>query len=113
MDNGEQYTMVAGVACRISNGIDYDALLREALRVALRLDTDPENDNFDDIYNRIYELMDAYVHSPESDDLFDVVDRGDVDSGAGCKFCSTLMTRLASCVADVIPLEERKRKCTN
>ena len=98
--SGDTIKMVAGVACRNNNGVDYDELLREALRVALRIDTDPENDNFDDLYTRIGDLMDAYVASPEGDD----------DP-------ATLMTRLASCIADVIPLEERKRKrsreCTN
>ena len=88
--------LVAGVACQINNGVDYDELLREAVRIALRMDTDPEYDDFDERYTRIHELMEAYVHSPEGDDA-----------------PATLMTRLASCIADVIPLEERKRKCAN
>jgi hypothetical protein len=85
--------MVAGVACRINNGVDYDELLREALRI----DTVPEYDDFDELYSRIHELLEAYIHSPEGDG---------VDT-------SMLMARLATCIADVIPLEERKQKCAN
>jgi hypothetical protein len=40
--------------------------------------------------------MDAYIHSPE---------------GAGQDAC-ILMTRLAACVADVIPMAVRKRLCS-
>jgi hypothetical protein len=87
--------MVAGVCVPIyGGGPDYDELLRESIRVALRMDTNPTHDDFDDLYNRIRALMDAYLHSPE---------------GQGEDVC-TLMTRLAACVADVIPVEERKGK---
>ena len=46
-----------------------------------------------DLYDRIRALMDAYIRSPE---------------GAG-EDASTLMSRLAACVADVIPMAVRKR----
>ena len=89
----QQSQMVAGVCVphRAAGYDDYDELLREALRVALRIDTDPTHDNFHDLYTRIDELMDAYIRSPEGDDA------------------STMMARLAVCIIDVIPLEQRCR----
>jgi hypothetical protein len=94
----KQSRMIEGVSVAIGHdGIpDYDDLLREALRIALRTDMNPTHDDWDDIYDRIRGLMDAYIHSPE---------------GAGQDAC-ILMTRLAACVADVIPMAVRKRLCS-
>jgi hypothetical protein len=94
----QQSRMVAGVSVAIGHdGIpDYDELLREALRVALRTDMNPAHDDWPDLYLRISGLMDAYIHSPE---------------GAG-QNASILMSRLAACVADVIPMAVRKRLCS-
>jgi hypothetical protein len=84
--------IVAGVRLPVVGGhADFDELLREALRVGLRLDID-RDDEWDDVYDRIRELIDAYLASPE---------------GEG-EDASNLMTRLASCVADVIPTAARK-----
>jgi hypothetical protein len=84
----KQSRVVEGVCVPISQDVgDYDELLREAVRVALRMDMNPARDDWDDLYNRIRKLMAAYVASPE---------------GEGEDAC-TLMTRLAACVADVIP----------
>jgi hypothetical protein len=90
----QQSRVVAGVCVSIDqNGLaDYDELLREAVRVALRMNTDPTRDDWDDLYDRIRDLMDAYIHSPE---------------GAG-EDASTLMCRLAACIADVIPRSVRR-----
>jgi len=79
-----QSRMVMGVC--VADG-DYDELLREALRVAMRIDTDPVRDNFDECYDRIRALMRAYAESPEGDDAV------------------TMMTRLAASISDVIPRE--------
>lgn len=83
--------MVAG-AC-VPDG-DYDELLREAMRIALGMDTNPTRDDTQDRYTRICELMVAYVHSAE---------------GKGID-APMLMARLACCITDVIPLAERKGK---
>jgi hypothetical protein len=85
----QQSRMVAGVCVPDD---DYDALLREAVRVALRMGTNPTRDDWDDLYDRIRGLMDAYFHSPE---------------GRGAD-ASMLMCRLAACIADVIPRSVRK-----
>jgi hypothetical protein len=85
----QQSRMVAGVC--VPDG-DYDELLREAVRIALRTDMNPTHDDWDDLYDRIRGLMDAYIHSPE---------------GAG-QDTSALMSRLAACVADVVPLSVRR-----
>jgi hypothetical protein len=82
-----QSRMVAGVC--LPEG-DYDAVLREALRIALGMDYDECND-YDERYARIRELMRAYVRSPE---------------GEG-EDAPTLMARLAACIADVIPAAKR------
>ena len=72
--------IVEGVCVPIFDGLGYyDELLREAVRVALRVDTNPERDDWDDLYDRIKRLMAAYIASPE---------------GEGEDTC-TLMTRLA------------------
>jgi hypothetical protein len=63
------------------------------VRIALRMDMNPTHDDWDVLYDRIRGLIDAYIHSPE---------------GAGEDTC-TLMSRLAACVADVVPLSVRKR----
>ena len=81
-----QSRMVEGVC--VPEG-DYDALLREALRVALGIDTTADDD-FDERYQRIIALMRAYLRS-----------YGDGEEAA------TLMARLAMCIADVIPLAQR------
>jgi hypothetical protein len=96
-DPRKQSRMIEGVSVAIGLGgiPDYDDLLREALRVALRTDMNPTRDDSSDIYYRICDLMDAYIHSPD---------------GAGEDAC-ILMTRLAACVADVIPTAMRKRLC--
>ena len=94
----QQSRMVAGVSVRISDdGVgDYDELLREAIRVALRMDTNPAYDDFSELYDRIRELIDAYIRSPE---------------GASAGENETiLMCRLAACITDVIPVEERKQR---
>jgi hypothetical protein len=83
--------MVAGVC--VPDG-DYDELLREAMRIALGMDTNPTRDDWHDRYVRIHELMHAYVHSEEGEGI----------DAPG------LMARLACCIADVIPLAERKGK---
>ena len=90
----KQSRIVEGVCVPIiSHGVvDYDELLREAVRVALRTDMNPVRDDWDDLYDRIRRLMAAYIASPE---------------GEGQDTC-TLMTRLAVCVADVIPMAIRK-----
>ena len=97
-DPQKQSRMIEGVSVAIGlDGIpNYDDLLREALRVALRTNMNPTRDDWPDIYYRICDLMDAYIHSPE---------------GAGQGAC-ILMTRLAACVADVIPMAVRKRLCS-
>jgi hypothetical protein len=53
----QQSRMVAGVSVRISNdgAGDYDELLREAIRVALRIDTNPACDDFPELCVRIRE----------------------------------------------------------
>jgi len=94
----KQSRIVEGVCVPIiSHGVvDYDELLREAVRVALRVDTNPERDDWDDLYDRIKRLMAAYIASPE---------------GEGVDTC-TLMARLAACVADVIPMTIRQELVT-
>jgi hypothetical protein len=82
--------MIAGVC--VPDG-DYDALLREAMRVALGMDTNPTRDDWQDRYTRICELMVAYVDSPE---------------GRGAD-APMLMARLACCITDVIPFADRKK----
>jgi hypothetical protein len=72
--------MVAGVC--VPDG-DYDELLREAVRIALRWDRDG-----DFPFDAIDEQIDAYIASPE---------------GEG-KSARTLMRRLVACISDVIPL---------
>lgn len=91
-----QHRMVAGVSVAISDDGtgDWDELLRESLRVGLRIDTNPACDDFDELYARIKELINAYIDSPEG-----------ADAPA-----SMLMCRLAACISDVIPMEERKRR---
>jgi len=74
------------------SGSNYDELLREAVRVALRMDMDPAHDDWDDLYERIGRLIAAYIESPE---------------GKGEDTC-ILMKRLAACVSDVIPMAIRK-----
>jgi len=92
----KQARIVEGVCVPLfddgGGGGDYDELLREAVRVALRMDVSDARDDWDDLYDRIRKLMAAYIASPE---------------GEGQDAC-TLMTRLASCVADVIPMAIRK-----
>ena len=89
----KQSRIVESVCVPISDGLgNYDELLREAVRVALRMDMNPARDDWDDLYERIRRLMDAYIASPE---------------GEGQDTC-TLMSRLAACVADVIPMAIRK-----
>ena len=87
----QQSRMVAGVCVADGN---YDELLREALRIALRINTDPARDDFHERYGRIKELMDAYVHSEQGEGI----------DAPG------LMARLAICIIDVIPLAEREGK---
>jgi hypothetical protein len=89
----KQSRIVEGVCVPISNGVgDYDELLREAVRVALRMDMNPARDDWHDLYDRIRSLMAAYTASPE---------------GEGEDAC-ILMTRLAILVADVIPMTIRE-----
>jgi hypothetical protein len=79
---------------RADGGVaDYDELLREVVRVALRIDMNPAHDDWDDLYERIERLISAYIGSSE---------------GEGEASC-TLMARLAACVADVIPLAARRK----
>ena len=93
----KQSCMVEGVCVPIFGTVgDYDELLREAVRVALRMDMNPTRDDWDDLYDRIRTLMAAYIASPE---------------GEGEDVC-TLMTRLAACAAHVIPMAIRKRLIT-
>jgi len=88
-----QNRTVAGVPIPIRGGCaDYDELLREAVRVALRTD---DSEDFPELYERIQELIRCYLASPEGDeDPF------------------ILMARFAACVADVIPLAMRKELIT-
>ena len=61
-----QHRTVAGVSVRIisdDGAGDWDELLREAIRVALRIGTNPAEDDFDELYGRIHELIDAYIRS--------------------------------------------------
>jgi hypothetical protein len=89
----KQCRIIEGVCVPISDGLgDYDELLREAVRVALRMDMNPARDDWDDLYDRIRRLMDAYIASPE---------------GEGQDTCA-LMSRFAACVADVIPMAIRQ-----
>jgi hypothetical protein len=94
----QQSRMVAGVSVRISDdgAGDYDELLREAIRVALRMGTNPAHDDWPELYDRIRELIDAYIRSPEGTCL----DGTEAPT-------SMLMCRLATCIADVIPVEQR------
>ena len=78
------------VRADLSRPRDYDELLREAVRVALRMDVNPARDDFDDLYGRIGRLMAAYIASPE---------------GEGEDTC-TLMSRLA--VRMLSPLQFEK-----
>jgi hypothetical protein len=71
---------------------DYDELLREAVRVALRMDVSQDCDDWHVLYDRIRTLMDAYVASPE---------------GVG-EDAATLLSRLAACISDVVPMASRK-----
>ena len=60
---GYRQHMVAGVCLPIDHlgFADHDELLREAVRVALRMDTDPKGAQWDDLYGRIGELVDTYL----------------------------------------------------
>jgi hypothetical protein len=88
----KQTRVVEGVCMPICNGdCDYDELLREAVRVALRMNMNPIDDDYD-LCKRIERLMAAYIASPE---------------GEGEDPC-TLMTRLAVSIADAIPVAVRK-----
>ena len=94
----KQSRMVEGVWVPIFGTVgDYDELLREAVRVALRMDMNPACDDWDVLYDRIRRLIAAYIASPE---------------GEG-EDTSTLMARLAACVAHVIPMPIRKRLITS
>jgi len=95
----QQSRMVAGVSVPISydGHADYDELLREAVRVALRTDLSPPHDDFPGLRTRIRQLIDAYIESPEG--------RGED--------AAIMMARLAACVADVIPVEMRKELITS
>jgi hypothetical protein len=93
----QQSLMVAGVCVPISECTgtgDYDALLREAIRVALRMDY--ESDDYDKLYDRIRDLMDAYLDSPEGQDPV-----------------RHLMARVVACIADVIPQSVRETLIAN
>src|SRR5215471_9178137 len=49
----KQSRMVEGVCVPIFGTVgDYDELLREAVRVALRMDMNPTRDDWDDLYDR-------------------------------------------------------------
>jgi hypothetical protein len=90
----KQSRVIEGVSVPIVGGVaDYDELLREVVRVALRIDMNPAHDDWDDLYERIQRLISAYIASTE---------------GEGEASC-TLMARLAACVADVIPLAARRK----
>jgi hypothetical protein len=89
----KQSRIVEGVCVPICDGIgDYDELLREVIRVALRMDNMNPDIHWDDLDTRIRRLIDAYIASPE---------------GEGMDAC-ILMARLSVCVADVIPMAVRK-----
>jgi hypothetical protein len=91
----QQSRMVEGVCVPIFDGgdADFDELLRESIRVALRTDLNP-TDDWDELYDRIKVLLGAYVRlEGEGEDTV------------------TLMARLAACVADVIPMAVRKGLC--
>ena len=89
-----QSHVVAGVC--IAEG-DYDQLLCEALRVALGIDTyllrdDWQREDTSERYDRILQLINAYIDSPE-----------------GREACAPmLMARLACSILDVVPLEQRR-----
>jgi len=85
--------IVEGVCVPIFDGLGYyDELLREAVRVALRMNMNPVDDDDDDLCKRIERLMAAYIASPEGEGEDSI----------------TLMTRLAVSIADAIPVEVRK-----
>src|SRR5262249_19263742 len=85
--------IVEGVCVPISDaGGDYYELLREAVRVALRMGMNPACADWDVLYDRIRRLMAAYIASPAGE----------------CEESCTLMARLAACVADVIRMGTRK-----
>jgi hypothetical protein len=91
----KQSTMIEGVSCPIGHGgvPNYDELLREAVRVALRLEAGaPDDAAWNDLCDRIRSLMDAYVAS---------------DEGSG-EDPAVLLTRLAIYIAEVIPASVRK-----
>ena len=104
MNNNEPskapHLMIAGVCVRLDKcGLyDYDELLREGLRLGLRIDTNPAQDDFHLLHTRIAELMQPYVDcelgAPPPVEPADI---------------SRLMAMLAVTVSDVIPLEQRKR----
>ena len=87
-----QQCMLAGVSLPVDDhGVaDYDELLREALR-ALRIEN--EGDAFRVLHGRITQLMDAYIESPAGRRLNPAI----------------MMSSLAVCLIDVIPLAERKQ----
>ena len=87
----KQTRVVEGVCMPIWHGdCDYDELLREAVRVALRMDVNPARDDFEDLYERIGRLMAAYIASPE---------------GEGEDTC-TLMSRLAVRMSSPLQFEK-------
>lgn len=100
----DQHRMIAGVRLPIFNNglVDYDELLREAIRVALRIGTDPVWDDFPDLSDRYRELIDAYIRNPEG-----LGDDDDVTDSLRAN-TSMLMCRLVACIADIIPLEKRR-----
>ena len=92
-NQSKQTRVVEGVCMPIWHGdCDYDELLREAVRVALRMNMNPVDDDDDDLCKRIERLMAAYIASPEGEGEDSI----------------TLMTRLAVSIADAIPVEVRK-----
>jgi hypothetical protein len=93
----KQSRMIEGVCVTIDDygGADYDELLREAVRVALGMNKDADED-WDDRYQRIRRLIAAYVASPE---------------GQG-EDPSILLARFAVCITDVIPVAMRRELVT-
>ena len=93
----QQSRIVAGVSVR--SPMTVPAIMTNCFGRRSRRTADRHQSGIDDFsehYDRISELIDAYIHSPEGTCL----DGTEAPT-------SMLMCRLATCIADVIPVEQR------